>query len=95
MPEADFGISSISSTRRIFFCGETCSATYSISASWSSSSSAGTTKAFGISPASSSGTPITAHVRDVGVGDQDRLELGRRDLEALVLMSSFSRSTIE
>ena len=49
------------------------------------SSPAATTKAFGSSPASSSGTPITAQSAIAGWVMQERLELGRRHLEALVL----------
>ena len=50
-----------------------------------STSPRGTTNAFGTSPASSSGIAITAASATCGMGQQHRLELGGRDLVALVL----------
>ncbi len=79
-PDGDFGISCTSSTARMRLCGATCSATNAVSAAPSKSSLAGTTNAFGNSPPSSSGTPITAQSVTLGVGGQDRLELGGSDL---------------
>jgi hypothetical protein len=62
LPAADFGTASMNSTMRIFLCGATLPAMYSMTPSWVSvEPGARTTKAFGSSsPLASSGTPMTA-----------------------------------
>ncbi len=74
----------MNSTARIFLCGATRAATKSIN-SFAVASPLNTTKAFGTSPASSSGTGNHSGIGDVFVREQQGFQLGGRHLEPFVL----------
>ena len=84
LPAGDFGIASMNSTARTFLYAATWSATNRVTASGVIDALV-TTNAFGISPASSSGTGDDGRVSDRRVSEQQRLELGGSHLVALVL----------
>src|SRR5438309_2428935 len=92
LPEADFGISSIVSTSRIFLWGATRSATNAISSS-GATGDLSTTNALGTSPASSSGCGITAASATAGCVSRRASSSAGGTWYPLYLISSFSRST--